>query len=46
MTGKTPEGKETTFVSGLWYEDSLERTKDGWKIKSRKQVRSWAANMA
>ncbi|EHN65867.1 nuclear transport factor 2 family protein [Comamonas testosteroni] len=46
MTGKTPEGKEATSVSGLWYEDSLERTKDGWKIKSRKQVRSWSANMA
>lgn len=46
MTAKTPEGKESTFVSGLWYEDHLERTQDGWKIKSRKQVRSWTASIA
>lgn len=46
MTAKTPEGKESTFVSGLWYEDELTRTLDGWKIISRKQVRSWAGNMA
>lgn len=46
MTAKSPEGKESTFVSGLWYEDTCQRTKEGWKIKSRKQVRSWAGNMA
>lgn len=46
MTAKTPEGKESTFVSGLWYEDDLERTQDGWRIKSRKQVRSWTASIA
>lgn len=29
MTAKTPEGKESTFVSGLWYEDNLVRTPEG-----------------
>ncbi|MDR0215965.1 MAG: nuclear transport factor 2 family protein [Comamonas sp.] len=46
MTAMSPEGKESTFVSGLWYEDACQRTKEGWKIKSRRQVRSWAGNMA
>ena len=46
MTAKTPEGKESTFVSGLWYEDNLVRTPDGWKIKARTQVRSWTASIA
>ena len=46
MTAKTPEGKESAFVSGLWYEDSLVRTSDGWKIKTRTQVRSWTASIA
>lgn len=46
MTTKTPEGKESTFVSGLWYEDNLVRTPDGWKIKTRTQVRSWSASIA
>ena len=46
MTAKTPEGKESTFVSGLWYEDNLVRTPYGWKIKTRTQVRSWSASIA
>jgi 3-phenylpropionate/cinnamic acid dioxygenase small subunit len=45
MTAKTPEGKDSTFISGLWYEDTLIRTEAGWKIKNRKQVRSWATNL-
>lgn len=46
MTAKAPEGKESTFVSGLWYEDDLVRTPAGWKIKTRTQVRSWSASIA
>lgn len=46
MTAKTPEGNESTFVSGLWYEDNLVRTQGGWKIKSRTQIRSWTASIA
>ncbi|GAB2484096.1 nuclear transport factor 2 family protein [Comamonas humi] len=45
MTAPAPDGRESTFVSGLWYEDVLERTAAGWKIRERKQVRSWAANL-
>lgn len=45
MTTKSQDGKETTFMSGLWYEDSLLRTAKGWKISERIQVRSWAASL-
>lgn len=46
MTARVSEGKESTFVSGLWYEDALLRTPGGWKIKTRTQVRSWTASIA
>jgi len=43
MTTVAADGIESTFISGLWYEDRLFRTNDGWRIKSRKQVRSWTS---
>lgn len=46
MTAKTPDGQESTFVSGLWYEDELVRKAEGWRIKTRTQVRGWAGQMA
>jgi hypothetical protein len=31
-----------SFVSmGLFYEDRLERTRDGWRIVSRREALSW-----
>lgn len=44
MTTMAKDGRESTFISGLWYEDSLIRSVDGWRIISRKQVRGWAAS--
>ncbi|MEX8191791.1 nuclear transport factor 2 family protein [Comamonas guangdongensis] len=46
MTRLDAEGREQTFMSGLWYEDELVRTGLGWQIKARTQVRSWAAALA
>ncbi|WP_407713154.1 nuclear transport factor 2 family protein [Comamonas testosteroni] len=40
MTAKAPDGKESTFASGLWYEDNLVQTHGGWKNNSQTQVRS------
>jgi 3-phenylpropionate/cinnamic acid dioxygenase small subunit len=42
MTPQSSDSSERTFISGLWYEDRLQRTPNGWRISSRKQVRSWA----
>ncbi|MFK4794946.1 nuclear transport factor 2 family protein [Sphingobium sp. ZW T5_29] len=44
MTTINAEGVESTFISGLWYEDHLARTQNGWRIQSRKQVRGWASS--
>lgn len=44
MTTVTADGKESTSISGLWYEDDLVRSPDGWRIQSRKQVRGWASS--
>lgn len=43
MSRLDEEGQESTVVSGLWYEDQLVRTPGGWRIRARKQVRSWSA---
>ena len=43
MTRLDAEGREQTFMSGLWYEDELVRSGLGWQIQARTQVRSWAA---
>ncbi len=44
MTTINAEGKESTSISGLWYEDDLVRTQHGWRIQSRKQIRGWASS--
>lgn len=44
MTSRTAEGKDSTLICGLWYEDELVRTKEGWRIASRKQVRGWMSS--
>lgn len=44
MTTRAADGGESTFINGLWYEDSLVRTSDGWRIRSRTQVRGWVSS--
>lgn len=38
------QGKEQVFFVGLWYEDELVRTEDGWRIKHRYERASWNYN--
>ena len=45
MTMALADASEHTYFSGLWYEDLLERTAEGWRIKTRTQVRAWTFNM-
>jgi len=44
MTSCAADGAERTFINGLWYEDGLIRTPNGWRIQFRKQVRGWASS--
>ena len=41
MTTLREDGSEHTVFNGLWYEDSLVRTAQGWRINARTQVRGW-----
>lgn len=38
------EGQERVFFIGLWYNDKLVRTADGWRIAHRREEKSWAFN--
>lgn len=40
----THEGEERVFFVGLWYNDTLARTADGWRITSRREEKSWNYN--
>jgi hypothetical protein len=46
MTMALADASEHTSFSGLWYEDVLERTAEGWRIRTRTQVKAWTFNMA
>ena len=37
-----PDGKNHTFMLGLWYVDEYVRTADGWRIRRRVEEKSWA----
>lgn len=39
-----PDGSTCVYFLGLWYEDSYRRTPGGWRISSRREVRSWVFN--
>lgn len=39
------EGKEQVIFQGLWYEDELTRTADGWRIAKRYERNSYAYNV-
>ena len=41
MTTLKDDGSEHTVFNGLWYEDRLVRTAQGWRISERTQVRGW-----
>lgn len=38
------EGEQRVFFIGLWYQDALLRTADGWRIHHRREKKSWAHN--
>lgn len=38
------EGEERVFFIGLWYNDELVRTADGWRIKHRREQKCWSFN--
>lgn len=38
------EGKKQVFFIGLWYEDKLVRTPDGWRIAHRREKKCWDYN--
>ncbi|HEY4545113.1 MAG TPA: nuclear transport factor 2 family protein [Pedomonas sp.] len=38
------EGQERVFFVGLWYNDELVRTLDGWRIAHRYEQMSWTYN--
>lgn len=39
------EGKEQVFFVGLWYEDEMVRTPEGWRIRKRYERASWNYNV-
>ena len=39
------EGQERVFFVGLWYNDDLVRTPDGWRITHRREQMSYTYNM-
>lgn len=38
------EGEERVFFIGLWYVDQLVRTAQGWRIRHRREQKSWVHN--
>lgn len=46
MTRLLDDGSEHTAFIGLWYEDELTRTAEGWRISARTQVRAFAYDRA
>lgn len=46
LTRATADGGEHTMFNGLFYEDELTRTAQGWRISVRNQVRAFAFDPA
>ena len=38
------EAQAQTFFLGLWYVDEYRRTREGWRISRREEVKSWVFN--
>jgi hypothetical protein len=41
MVSEKPDGRTSVWLIGLWYDDDLVRTADGWRFKARTQIRSY-----
>lgn len=40
----SPGGGRQIAFSGIWFEDELVRSADGWKISARREFRAWQHN--
>jgi hypothetical protein len=41
MISTKPDGSVSVWLIGLWYDDDLVRTADGWRFSARTQIRSY-----
>jgi hypothetical protein len=41
MISEQPDGRTSVWLIGLWYDDDLVRTSDGWRFSARNQIRSY-----
>ena len=41
MISTKPDGTTSVWLIGLWYDDELVRTADGWRFSARNQIRSY-----
>jgi hypothetical protein len=41
MISTKPDGTTSVWLIGLWYDDELVRTADGWRFNVRTQIRSY-----
>jgi SnoaL-like domain len=41
MISEKPDGRTSVWLIGLWYDDDLVRTADGWRFCARNQIRSY-----
>ena len=41
MISAKPDGQTSVWLIGLWYDDDLARTADGWRFTARNQIRSY-----
>jgi hypothetical protein len=41
MVSTKPDGSTAVWLIGLWYDDELARTGDGWRFTARTQIRSY-----
>jgi len=45
MVYRAEDGAESVFFIGLWYRDTLVRTRDGWRIAERYEEMGYAHNV-
>jgi hypothetical protein len=41
MISEKTDGRTSVWLIGLWYDDDLVRTADGWRFSARNQIRSY-----
>ena len=41
MVSTRRDGTQEVWLIGLWYDDELQRTAQGWRFSSRKQTRCY-----